>query len=476
MTAAAGWLSSSNQIFFSLFFLLAFWFFLNRRWLACYIFYLLGFGTLESMVVFPGVCLAYAALLDRSRLTRGTLALFAPALAFLPLHLWVIPKPQNDPGYRLHLSPSALADTFSYYWRFGFGTDTAPVILCTAVIAAGIAYSARRRRYAPLFGFVWFLLLVAPVLPLQDHRMEYYAASSGMALAFLLASASFFCCGSRALGIAAFAAIAFYSEAHARRSGYIFAWHKERTEATRRLVEGIFEAQRLQPGRTIFLDGVSNALFWDAVFDNPYRLVGRGRVYLAPGTEAQIDSHPEWGGVNEWILPAKAAEELLLRNEAVVLRPVAGCLDDVTHLWRDKIATLPSELSPFVDAGNAAFDAQLREGWYERDGNSFRWMGRRASVVLNAKRIPGRELQLTGYRPAAVSKGGPIQLEVRAGGINLGQQSVAVSDGFFELRFVLPPRVQETENLPVEIIASRVTRVPPDPRELSVIFGTIQVR
>ena len=44
----------------------------------------------------------------------------------------------------------------------------------------------------------------------------------------------------------------------------------------------------------VLLSGVDNDFFWSGFYDDPFRLIGIKEIYLAPGSEAAIEPHPEW--------------------------------------------------------------------------------------------------------------------------------------------------------------------------------------
>lgn len=476
LSSAIGWLSSSNQIWFALFFLMSFWFFLNRWMIACWLVYLAGFGTLESIVVFPAVCVSYALLADRGRL-RAALPLWIPAFLYTGLHFAVLGRINRDPAYTKYFDPASLLDTARFYLGMALhGNGWMPAAgVALAILLTVAAWLALRREFTALFGLAWFALMIAPVLPLRDHRMLYYLAAPGMALAFTFAAAI---AGAarvhRALAVAAAAAALLVISPNTQQSRWIQAWHRSRTAETRALVEGVAAARANHPRKAILLDQVSNELFWDAVFDNPFRILGISRVYLAPGAEAAIDSHPEWGGINEWIVPPKAVRQWFLDDAAAVYAWNDGRLVNVTATWRAKAAALGSELSPFVDAGDPAFADQLGSGWHELEANRARWMSGRATVSLNASKAAARELVISAYAPAALLEAGPVELSARINGIDAGRETVRTGDTRFEI--VMPLKTALSGNVDVELRASRTIRPAGDGRELSFAFGTIQIR
>jgi len=119
---AVAWASAYNQVLCGVLVLAAFYLRLRwtelealgrgySRWRAAeWTFYLLGFGALELATAYPALAALHAALADKRRL-RGTLLLAVPAVAFVAVHYYLIPKvpsPIYEPHFDRRLA-SALA-------------------------------------------------------------------------------------------------------------------------------------------------------------------------------------------------------------------------------------------------------------------------------------------------------------------------------------------------------------------------------
>ncbi|MDX2179412.1 MAG: hypothetical protein SFV18_07460 [Bryobacteraceae bacterium] len=453
LAAAMGWISSSNQVLCALFLLGALWLYLEERWAWCGVVFLLGFGTLETMVVFP----ALAILVAPERWRRAIPFGFVSA-AYLALHLFAIPKPGTDPAYAMHFDPASLAKTLWTYLQW-----CAPL-----AIAAGVALLTRRR--AAVVGVLAFLVLLAPVLPLRDHTLHYYLALPLTGLA--IAAASLCVALPRWAGAVLAITLIAVSWTESRRAFY---WQKEKARAVRNLVRGVVEARRLHPDRTILLRGVSNELFWDGMFDDPFRLIGVRDVYLAPGAEAAIDSHPEWGGIAAWQLGTKQVRELIEQEGAVVYEPAGESLRNVTAKYRAAAERLGEEASPQVDLADERFLDQIGGGWYPIE-NRQRWMGREASVKLNASSAAAGEIVLSGYGPRGLVEQGPVEVSVTVDSHPAGTRSIGAGDAQFELVYRLPDGVRGKKLVTVTISCSRTFTPPDDKRTLSLVFGRAAIR
>jgi hypothetical protein len=241
------------------------------------------------------------------------------------------------------------------------------------------------------------------------------------------------------------------------------------------LVDGVGRAQELHPNRTILLDGVDSSLFWSAMYDKPFRLVGAREVFLAPGAEKSIDAHPEVGEIAPFVMPRGVAAKALERDMAVVYRVEPDLLRNVTREFRRKAREWPREAPREVDAGLALFDDQIGEGWYARE-SGYRWMGRTAEIRIAGPPMPGMRLILNGFSPPGHGGGQPLRLAVSAAGIRIGEAVITPSQSNFELQFALPAELVGRAEIKVRLDLDRTVRAPKDPRELGLAFGTFSLR
>ena len=170
----------------------------------------------------------------------------------------------------------------------------------------------------------------------------------------------------------------------------------------------------------ILLSGLDTELFWSALLDGPSRLFGATQVYVAPGEEAKIEAHPELGEMGEWLCSRGAAARALAQRRAVVYTFEPQALRNITRAYASTVPAAWLEERPrLIVAGLPVYEKDLGAGWYEPEG-AFRWMGKRAEVLLAGPARAGERLLVAGFCPASQGDT-PIELTVTAEGIAVGQ-------------------------------------------------------
>ena len=481
-----GWASAYNQVLCGFFLLLAFHFLLRYvetgrqsynlyQWMA----FLLGFGAMELNVVYPALAVAYTLLCARPYWRRVWL-LFVPSVAYFAIHQAVAPA-GKDPAYVLHFT-GAMLRTLAKYWAwsvgpFGFWAPVAmpPWVIPAAVVAVSLgllAFAAFRGRTA-LFFLAWFAIAVAPVLPLRDHVMEYYAFLPAIGLCWL---------GGWALAetwrahwptrFAALGLAAVYLAIMLPRTVAASDFDYRLSLRVRDLVEGVARAHQLHPGQTILLDGVDTELFYTGVLDHPFRLLGIDHLYLTPESARQIAAHPELGDVSEFTLPPEEVAKALDNGQVAVYDVRGPRLRNITSTYASQPHGLGLPLR--VDVGSPLAAPLLGPEWYAAEGNH-RWMPQRASLRMAAPAAAGRKLYLRGYYPADQLRQGPLTVSVTVNGSALAPAKLS-SGGDFDLAFPLPDAVVGQSVMQVVVEVSRTFRSGADIRDLGLAFGEFEVR
>lgn len=450
--------------------------------------FLLGFGVLELNVVFPALAAAFA-LLYAPQVLRYTLPMFAVSGLYAVVHRMVAPRVRTGP-YAMHVDPVSLVETLKAYWIRAFGAyeiellpvapffhSLGPWVLAagTAALALFVLWRLWQRNPRVLFGLAWFLVVLGPVLPLRDHLSLYYLSIPTIGLAWLAAWATHAAFQRHiVIGLAASLLLAGYIATSGLVARSVVNYNLARSRQVRNLVLGAEQARHLHPGKTILIQGIASDLYWAGVNDNPFRLLNLRDVFLVPGSEEQIDPHPELGDPTDHILPAAQTLDALRNGTAVVYSFQHDRLRNITKRYTAIApSSLGTGLSRRVLTGSSHFSSQLGEGWYQPEGH-FRWMAKRAVVYLEGPDRSDQVLRIEGFCPQAQIEAGPVQLSVRANGVVLPTLRLDQPNERFLHDLPLPASLLNQPRLTVELELDRVTT--PDGRPLGMPISSLSVR
>ena len=410
LAPAMGWSSIYNQVLSGFFFLLAFYCLLRhmetgegRWWAWQWAAFVLGLGALETNVVYPALAALYALLCARGLIQR-ILPMFAVSALSAGVHFYFAPAPHAGP-----YSPAVDARVFgtvAAYWDWALGRM--PAVLAALLAAAALAFvlgRAGRRDYAPLLALGWFLIPLAPYLPLPEHRMDYYLAVPSIGVAMLGAFALAAARHSRVpWKLAAAAGVLCFAAFSAKQAWTVTRWEHDRGRRVEDFVSAVAEVRRLHPGKTILLDGMDNDLFWAGMANLPFHAMRMPEVFLAPDGTKSIDAPPDF--LLQFVLPGEVAVRLLGREAAVVYRFDGDTLRSETARYRETAeAAFPGGTPHFVNIGDPVFAEFLGGGW-QPAADGYRSMLGAASLRIGS----GRTLYL------GVLRTGAFDLRVTADG------------------------------------------------------------
>jgi hypothetical protein len=405
--------------------------------------------------------------------------MFAVSAVFVAIHAFVSPVPKAG-EYAMHFTGSILR-TLATYWTWSVGPTFLwyPMLLPAWLLPAGVAILSLAlaaacvrppTRKLALFCLAWFVIALAPVLPLRDHITEYYPYIPRIGLAWFAGWALVQALrASTVLKTAAAALTAIYVVMVFPQIWFSTDWNYRVSQRVRRLVEGVQAAHEQHPQQALMLYGVDTDLFWNGVLDRPFRLFGADHVYLAPGSEKNIESHPGLGSVEDYVLPAEVAAKAIERDELVVYDVTGPRLRNITAVYS---AAPGGRLPNRIDASNPLVAYLLGPEWYPAEGDH-RWMPRRATFRIGG---PGGTLYLRGDCPDAQLVNGALTVTVSVEGMTLSPAVIRPGNNAFELAFPLPTSVASKTEMHVAIEVDRVLHPAADPRDLGLVFGAFEVR
>ena len=493
------WVTTYHDLMWAFWLLLTFWLLLRyvdtgdrRFFIAQCVMFVLGFFVLETNVVYPAIAAAFAVASPKARacgLLKRVVPLFAISLIYTIVHIYFAPLQASGP-YQLHWDLH-MFQTLTTYWGLALGPGQGRLIGIAStgirstlvwILTAGLlAFLFRHDRGTPrdrqmlaLFFPAWFVIALAPLLPLRNHISPEYltAAALGLALWAGWAVVS----GWRAGGLGKLAAVSlatiYAGVSIAVGQAHVWGFH-DRSLRIRDFVLSVVDAARAHPGDAIFLEGVSAELFNDAVYDHAFLLYGIDNLYLVPENRAAIAPPPYFTGLDSFFVNTVVAHKAVRQHRAVVFDVSTGTARNATGDYAKSVKV--DDTATRVELGSDLYADQLGAGW-DRNENGFRWMGKRATVTLAGPTRAAERLYVTGYAPAAVLKDGPVSLQVSIDGFVLSTVRVRNPDTAFTFDFEVPARFVGVTKLDVAVEVDRTLAVPPDPRVFGLVFVSFEIR
>jgi hypothetical protein len=497
LIAVMSWNSAFDEALCALFLLLATALFIRwdesgerKYWWWQLVVFVLGFGALEINVVYPALAAAYALFVAiperRRRLLVSLTPLFGVSVIYFLLHRMAAPLPSGGP-YALHLD-GRIFQTFGTYWHWSL----IPKVWLDAhhsvvreqalfwIVTSGLAYflvrEIFRSRHIVLFFVFWFLICLGPLIPLPEHLMDYYLTIPLIGLSAMAACgvANLLEKNARRYWILLLALVILWMLPMIASARAGVDWWVSNSRQVRTLVLGVAAAEQAHPGKTIVLQGVSGALYNNAVGQSALYAAGFDNVYLAPGSAATIHPDENLAPLNKLVLGNAIMAHALIREDAVVYSVLGDHLKNITAEWGPKAVAHISDPAPHrIEAGNPLFAYLVGPQWYPLEAG-IRWMPQRASVRLGGPKSARDRLILEGFCPQPQLKHMVLHLSVTVDGIELKNTEIDNPETSFERLFDMPPSLLGKPEVEVAISVDRVFQ-DPGGRMLGLAFGTIAI-
>ncbi len=517
VSTVLAWSSAYNEALCALFLLGALALFIRFAetgrpvwWWWQVVVFTLGFGALELNVVYPALAAAYAICItqdgaareSRRRLLVSLIPLFVISVVYFFVHRAAAPFPTDGP-YAIHFD-RRIFRALAIYWQWSltpYNFWPAGIVLhrraflgiASLALAIFCVREVIRRRYFVIFCALWFLITIAPMLPIPDHHTDYYVTIPLIGLSILTAwgAVSVFRSDWKPSGwvwlrlpyrIAALLLIAGYLRVTTTVSQSNTLWWMNHSSQARALILGADAAHRAHPGKTIVLDAVTTDLYEDAVAQQGFYPLGLDYVYLTPGSEVSIHPSTNPDYLQRMVLEPAVMLHAIARDRVVIYSVFGDHLRNITDSWeRSAPAHFPDEksgdLPHRVEVGNPLVDYALGSEWFDLESGA-RWMPQRATVrllvpdesVVHGERRP--RLVVEGDCPVQNPGDGPLHLMVTVGGMAQPLAEICKPDIHFRRLYDLPPSLADGESVEIGISVDRVFNEPGG-RKLGLVFGTI---
>ncbi len=416
-----------------------------------WVLFVLGFGVNELNIVFPVL-----ALLIAPRAWRAALWLFVPSVGFYLLHdRWA---PKSAVGVYAVALDARLPSTFLEYWGLCIGLSGPLLALVSALLVAGFA--GRRDRVIG-FGLGWFFVTLGPFLLVPNHVSDYYlfVPLLGLALAFTQ-----LVCSVRYAWVLIVPLVVFQALQSHRLVLQVVA---ESDQASTFLL-GLAEAGRRHPGKTLYVTGVSDVLFWNSFHDRPFYLIGLNRVFLTPDNAAALTPAMEKSDYSDYSQSAGVVVREADNHRAAIFEVRGPRMVNVTAAKADELRRHIS-VSATIDVASSANAHLLGGQWYEAE-NNYRWIGQRATVRISA---PGQVLTIQGFCVAEQVKGRPFVLTLSTDESVLARHTVSDCAKPIRISAPLPPN---QGRFLLGINLDHTVRIGKDARDLGIAIESVTVR
>ena len=508
LVRAMTWSSAYNELLCPLFLLSALAFYIRyletgRRalWWSQVAVFVIGFGALEINVVYPAIAAAWVIFgvqpepKQRNRRLLGLVPLAGISIAYFVLHRLAAPLPATG-AYALHFD-SSIFKTLALYWKWTLAPEATRglghrhiLVVNTFLIASSLALvwfvvrESSSGRLLPLFCLTWFAATLAPVLPLADHRSDYYLTIPAIGIAMLVGAA---------LGQLITASWLYRASVVLAVSVYLWAmlpvtlsdthWWLLKSLQVRTLVLGVQSARASHPGKAIAVDSVTADQYNFSFADAAFSANGFNDVYLTPESGLNVDPRADPAIRDTVTLAPDVISHAISHNEVVVYSLESDHLRNITEGYARRLSGRLSDrltvglaasvrLPTRVDVGNILYSWLLGPTWLPPE-SGIRWMPGSATLRLGVPENGGSRLELEGYCPEAQLLAASRHLMVLVDGAVVGETRIYDPESNFRRLFPMSGLLAGREFVDLEIRVDPVNRK--DGQDYGLVFGKVAV-
>jgi hypothetical protein len=349
---------------------------------------------------------------------------------------------------------------------------TAAAVIFTIGIGVFVIRAWRRRDRVPAFFLLWYLITLAPILPLPNHVTDYYLAIPALGIACILALEI-----RRFPGRAELPALLLVG-------GFLFMqipttrfadhWYFERSREVRSLVMGVIRAREVHPDQAILITGMTPYLYSTSLAHSPFHVVGIDQVFLSPDTT--FSGYANLVPPSDHVLEEGPTLRALAYDQIQVYQVGGDRLKNVTSTYRSyALQNFSQKLPSRLDAGSPLMGYLLGSTWYPIEG-VHRWMPKTASIRIAAPKTSNARLFIKGYCPQEQTRLGPLRLTIYIDGKWFSEAEFKEPEIPFLRSFDLPADSSRREGMDLTLEVSRTFEGGPGDRPLGVAFGTFEIR
>lgn len=445
----------------------------------------MGFGVLEENVVYPALAVAYSMLFAR-KVIVSALCMFPSSILYAIVHN-AYSKGAHQGIYAVEFGPQTITTLFKYWtysvWpskldAFVVYDPHVATLLIGSFSLAILSFLVLRnwKEPAALFGMAWFLIAIGPYLLLPNRISAYYPVVPTIGLSLLAASAMQW--GWRksvvtrtvtlvlALSFAIPSSYAAWAECREARI---------RSQIVKNLVMSIDRLSDNQRTRHIFLQGIDDELFRQAIHNSPFRLLGLQHVYIAPSDAQKLTPWNEFKDYSALSPPESVVLQHLENGSGIVLRFENPRTANVTSFYRAVLRQRIKDngFPQRIDPGDLLFQDYLKDGWHQIE-DQHRWMSQQASFTISGKHGAGQALHIDAMCATEQQVDAPLLMTATISGKTIGQPiRIDRCDSEVDLSFPLP---SPSEQIEVTLSLNKASKFPPDTRALGLVIRRIEIR
>ena len=431
-------------------------------WLQVLVF-VLGLGVMETTSFYPALAVIWAWFTARNRLPV-LLPLLGVSAVFVILHALMIPK--NTTGYYSMHFDSSIVKTFAEYchiavlptivesphrlavWMAHMSVWSSLTGLCVY-----LAYTVWRKQFLPIVFLGWYLVLLAPVLPLRDHISNYYLTLPAIGLGALGA-----CAIQKGLSAGRWAAAltlilaAPYVLASAYLTPRYTRYLRDISWTAEDLIDAAVQARAAHPGKTIVFDNVPALLLLGCIYEDCFTVMGIQNALASEPTQAIPGTDAYSYGKVGYNVSAPEVRAGLASGLLVLYENIKGEWQPASRATSAKYSGGGRNNLPVrIDLDRDLPPSWLVGDWGSR-GPGIRWAGRNVGVKLSGPASASAKLEISGYCfpsiPAAPSL---HKLAVAVDGKSVGQAILEGCGDVWRFTFDLPAGTANKPEILVEV-------------------------
>jgi len=461
----------------------------SRYWWLQFVVFVLGFGSLENMVVYPAIAVVWLFCFgDRARrrlIFRTTLPLFAISALYTLAHLHLAPLPREG-LYEFRIDLRVFSALLEYgrwmllspewgdlQYRRTFGLI---VVWASALgLVASLVANAKRRRPTAWFSILWFLLTIGPLLALPNRRTEYYLTVPEIGLCVLAGSGLDLAWKRRAIWMAipaTFAALIWIAGMLSVVIPQTTVYLSE-SDLSRDFIPSVREARARRPNSPVFVENVTDTLYQVDFQQNATGALGIDRVYIAPGAMNEPHINPEDQRFKQLVPDAAVVRHALDAEDGVVYTWKGDHLQNITSEYSVRNVRASGTAPRRVRVGDPLYAYTLGSGW-GAIGNGVRWMPGEAEVTMASPSDSTQVVSVSGYCVKEQFMKGPLHLTLYADGAFAGSYDIAGPETTFQRRFSLPSAVLHRDTMLLKISVSPPIVI--NGQNYAALFGDIELQ